>query len=144
MLAHECVPNSGHFENMDDGTLEVVSLVDIPKNAPITMCYDWCLRVSKGPDYQRIPSGLVFSKQMLSLRAVLLFKGTDVRRRQLLKSKYFYCSCARCKDPYEFNTNFSSILCSNSDCKNGYVVSTKCDGLANIDADWKCRKCSKL
>ncbi|XP_037040475.1 SET domain-containing protein SmydA-8-like [Bradysia coprophila] len=114
MITHNCVPNAGHFENMTDGTLEVVSFVDIPRNAPVTMCYDWCL------------------------------KGTDVRRRHLLKSKYFYCSCARCNDPYEFNTNFSTILCSNTDCRNGSVVSTKCDGLTNIDADWKCRKCSKL
>lgn len=45
MITHICVPNSGHFENMNNGTLEVVSLVDIPKNAPITMCYDWCLKV---------------------------------------------------------------------------------------------------
>ncbi|KAJ6644603.1 SET domain-containing protein SmydA-8, isoform B [Pseudolycoriella hygida] len=114
LITHSCIPNSGHFENVSDETLEVVSLVNIDKNAPITMCYDWCL------------------------------KGTDVRRRYLLKSKYFYCSCARCNDPFECNTNFSTILCNNPDCKNGSVVSTKCVGLANIDADWKCRKCSKI
>lgn len=51
MITHTCVPNSGHFENMNDGTLEVVSLIDIPKNAPITMCYDWCLKV--GEVFQR-------------------------------------------------------------------------------------------
>lgn len=45
MITHSCLPNSGHFENTNEGTLEVVSLVDIPQNAPITMCYDWCLKV---------------------------------------------------------------------------------------------------
>lgn len=45
MITHDCVPNAGHFENMNDGTLEVVSLVDIPANVAVTMCYDWCLKV---------------------------------------------------------------------------------------------------
>lgn len=45
MITHNCVPNAGHFENMENGTLEVVSLVDIAANTPITMCYDWCLKV---------------------------------------------------------------------------------------------------
>lgn len=45
MITHNCVPNAGHFENTNDGTLEVVSFTDILPNTPITMCYDWCLKV---------------------------------------------------------------------------------------------------
>lgn len=45
MITHSCIPNSGHFENENEGCLEVVSLVDIAKDTPITMCYDWCLKV---------------------------------------------------------------------------------------------------
>lgn len=65
MITHSCIPNSGHFENMNEGSLEVVSLVDIPKDAPITMCYDWCLKVKFAMLHQHHIATIRFLRHML-------------------------------------------------------------------------------
>lgn len=54
MIAHDCIPNAGHFENMDDGSLEIVSVQDIPTGTPITMCYDSCLKVRKSSELMKL------------------------------------------------------------------------------------------
>ena len=51
----------------------------------------------------------------------LTLAGTLYRRRHLLDSKYFQCTCLRCSDPTELGSQFSTILCQQ--CKKGYVTS---------------------
>lgn len=116
MIAHDCLPNAAHYENGDDGTLEIHALLDIPAGAMISMCYDCSL------------------------------KGTNVRQRQLFKSKYFTCKCQRCLDPVELGTNFSTLLCTtSSSCKKGLLTKTLLDSTSSEQSHWKCSKCpSKL
>jgi len=47
MLAHDCVPNACQNENMDDNTLEIHAMMDIPAGSVITLCYDASLKVRK-------------------------------------------------------------------------------------------------
>lgn len=47
---------------------------------------------------------------------------TIVRRQFLKESKYFDCSCERCKDPTEFGTHLSTLKCQK--CDNGIITST--------------------
>lgn len=117
MIAHDCLPNAAHYENGDNGTLEIHAVVDIPAGAMITMCYDCSL------------------------------KGTNVRQRQLFKSKYFTCKCQRCLDPTELATNFSTLLCTAAPntCKKGYVTKSSSTTGETEEPFWKCSKCpSKL
>lgn len=51
-----------------------------------------------------------------------ILSGTQARQEMLRKGKFFSCKCARCTDPTELNTHFSSILCRN--CDGGIIVST--------------------
>ena len=50
----------------------------------------------------------------------LTMAGTMYRRRHLLDTKYFQCSCQRCVDPIELGSHFSTLLCPQ--CRNGYVT----------------------
>lgn len=59
-------------------------------------------------------------------------KGTLKRRDHLNESKFFWCTCKRCKDPTELGTHASTLLCPK--CTNGFILSM--DSL-NQDADWK-------
>ena len=45
LIAHECVPNATHFENNDEGVMEVRAVVDMPAGTAITLCYDCALKV---------------------------------------------------------------------------------------------------
>ncbi|XP_072400359.1 SET domain-containing protein SmydA-8 isoform X1 [Diabrotica undecimpunctata] len=72
--------------------------------------------------------------------------GTPNRRHHLYNSKFFWCSCERCKDPEEFGTYFSALRCQDSNCK-GYVIpKTFIDNSTNDKgSDWYCTTCpSKL
>ncbi|XP_078597927.1 uncharacterized protein LOC144873958 isoform X1 [Branchiostoma floridae x Branchiostoma japonicum] len=48
--------------------------------------------------------------------------GTEIRRHQLHRYKYFWCSCQRCRDPTELGSFISSHRCTNC---GGNVVATK-------------------
>lgn len=53
----------------------------------------------------------------------------------LREGKYFECSCKRCLDPTEFNTEMSSMKCR------------KCKGIIRMNVrgkNWKCNKCEKI
>ncbi len=56
---------------------------------------------------------------------------TPQRRRHLFQSKCFWCRCKRCKDPTEFGTHLSSLLCEGC---GGRV--TQVDPL-DIDGEWR-------
>lgn len=52
--------------------------------------------------------------------------GTLPRREHLIQTKYFTCSCARCQDPTEFGTHFSSLKCLNTTCDGLIIPRCKC------------------
>ena len=49
--------------------------------------------------------------------------NTLYRRRSLKQAKYFDCACARCSDPTELGSHFSSLVCRLPGCP-GLVLST--------------------
>ncbi|XP_066945612.1 SET domain-containing protein SmydA-8-like [Macrobrachium rosenbergii] len=98
---------SPNTENIYDRTMRatVRSTVFIPKGASITTAY------------------------------TSLVTNTLGRRRSLLKSKFFECTCRRCADPTELGTHYSTLVCSQC---GGNVLST--DPM-NFDAVWACQDC---
>ncbi|XP_068215548.1 SET domain-containing protein SmydA-8-like [Palaemon carinicauda] len=65
-----------------------------------------------------------------------LILNTMPRRWNLLRAKYFECTCRRCSDPTEFGTHYSTLICSQ--CR-GHVLSS--DPM-KFDALWVCQDCS--
>ena len=63
--------------------------------------------------------------------------NTLYRRRSLKAAKYFDCACARCADPTELGSHFSSLVCRLPGCQ-GLVLST--DPL-DREATWRCGEC---
>lgn len=64
-----------------------------------------------------------------------------MRRQQLKETKYFDCTCARCSDPIELGTHFSSLKCIGTDelaCDGGIQVPTNQFSDA---VEWICDKC---
>lgn len=62
---------------------------------------------------------------------------TPVRRYQLYKSKYFWCKCTRCKDPYEMGTNLSAIKCFDKHCTGAILP----ENPINPSSVWLCDTC---
>ncbi|CAL8135441.1 unnamed protein product [Orchesella dallaii] len=81
MMAHDCIPNTTHFQNGLDGILEVRAAIDIPAGSPLAICYAFSL------------------------------EGTSQRRKMLQETKFFECSCVRCCDAKELGTCLSGVLC---------------------------------
>jgi len=67
-------------------------------------------------------------------------KATFIRRQTMKEKWFFDCSCARCRDPTELGSHFSSLLCTLSKC-GGAVVSL--DTSSNT-SDWACQQCAGL
>ncbi|CAG9832602.1 unnamed protein product [Diabrotica balteata] len=93
----------------DDFTMTVKASVDIPKDALIYFNY------------------------------ANVLQGSLDRREHLREGKYFECSCKRCLDPTELDTNISSIKCHL--CPEGFVKSVK---PSDPKSEWKCSGCGKL
>ncbi|XP_075223000.1 SET domain-containing protein SmydA-8-like isoform X2 [Lycorma delicatula] len=72
--------------------------------------------------------------QSITYNYTNILHNTITRREHLLETKYFLCSCERCKDPTELGTHLSSLLCSR--CHKGFVVPN------NEKDNWKCLQCS--
>jgi DNA-directed RNA polymerase subunit RPC12/RpoP len=53
----------------------------------------------------------------------------------LTRTKYFTCSCLRCRDPLEFGMKLSALRCSGQNC-NGDVVADSSES-----DDLKCTEC---
>ena len=62
--------------------------------------------------------------------------NTLYRRRSLKQSKYFDCCCARCADPSELGSHFSTLVCPAPQC-GGYMLCQQPLSLAH----WQCLKC---
>ena len=65
--------------------------------------------------------------------------NTLYRRRQLKAQKYFDCSCARCSDPTELGSHFSTLLCRAAGCT-GFVL---CGDPLDYTSAWACLKCGQ-
>nr|XP_003704905.1 PREDICTED: protein msta, isoform A-like isoform X1 [Megachile rotundata] len=67
--------------------------------------------------------------------------GTMNRRHHLLETKYFECTCDRCRDPTEFGAMFNAIRCSEIDCS-GYVLPKTF--LGDHREDYVCTNCTTV
>jgi len=65
------------------------------------------------------------------------FNSTTIRRIGLFQGKHFGCECVRCKDPTEFNSFSSAVLCS---CSGTVIAEDPLD--LTKEAQWKCQECS--
>merc|ERR1711923_17945 len=63
--------------------------------------------------------------------------NTLYRRRSLKAAKYFDCACARCSDPTELGSHFSSLVCQLVSC-GGLMLSTNS---LDREATWRCGEC---
>lgn len=112
ILSHNCISNIHHaIDGRANGQLEdfqvfVRAAVDVPKG------------------------GELFSSYTFSLWPTL------VRREFLRESKYFDCTCDRCKDKTELGTHAGTLKCQR--CDNGVILST--DPL-DFACEWKCTHC---
>lgn len=110
LLSHDCFPNTRYTIHSSSGrgyTIAVIATRNIAEGEPVTTSY---VDPTLG----------------------------SLERREILRERYYVsCSCRRCNDPSEFNTNFSAIKCKNLDCQNGYLLP-----LFPLDpnSDWRCNK----
>jgi len=63
--------------------------------------------------------------------------NTTYRRKQLMRTKYFGCTCLRCADPTELGSNFSTLLCRTGSCTGNML----CTDPLNFDSDYRCVEC---
>lgn len=106
ILSHNCVSNVHHSIDCDTFEVKVSAAVETPEN------------------------GELFSSYTYSLWPTL------VRREFLKESKYFECTCERCKDNTELGTHLGTLKCNK--CDNGVILST--DPLS-FTCEWKCTHC---
>nr|XP_023026359.1 protein msta-like [Leptinotarsa decemlineata] len=97
-----------HLSVDDDFVLRVKASVDIPKNSPVLFNYANALQ------------------------------GSLDRKQHLREGKYFECSCNRCNDPTELNTELSSLKCHA--CRKGLIRMME---TTNLESDWQCSVCGK-
>lgn len=64
--------------------------------------------------------------------------GNVERNKFLKQGKYFECTCKRCMDPTELNTNLSALKCHN--CKKGLIQPQK---TIENRFNWSCTSCKK-
>lgn len=70
-----------------------------------------------------------------------LIWGTLTRRHHLFRTKHFACFCNRCRDPTEFGTYMSAILCRKCHGQGtaGYVIPIQ---PLKSSTKWRCSTCS--
>ena len=64
--------------------------------------------------------------------------GTINRQRHLSQTKFFQCSCERCKDPTELETFASGIICQKCPNQSGILL---IENPMDENSDWVCRQC---
>lgn len=90
----------------------------------------------------------------LSISYVDPLWGTQDRISLLKMTKFFTCTCSRCKDPSELGTHISSLhcqhlKCTNKDGKTSLHLSLPKDGMTppidpyKPDTNWKCQSCNE-
>lgn len=111
IMNHSCLPNTFHyFDDSNDDSIIVAASKFIPKNSEIFTTY------------------------------TSLLWGTTSRRYHLFSTKNFWCSCARCADPKEFDTGLSGLRCIDKDCS-GILYPQ--DSLI-LKSDWQCEFCGMV
>lgn len=111
LMQHSCVPNCNYNFDMKNGFKIIVEAArDLITGEHLTTTY----------------SHILWS--------------TQLRQQHLKDTKYFTCTCERCKDPSELGTNFSTLRCLGSE-------EGPCNGL-QLPIDpispttvWACNKC---
>ncbi|OAD55799.1 Protein msta, isoform A, partial [Eufriesea mexicana] len=63
--------------------------------------------------------------------------GTANRRHHLFETKFFECTCDRCKDPTEFDTMFNALKCKEMNCS-GYILPKT---FLEQEQDYICKTC---
>ncbi|XP_011556296.3 SET domain-containing protein SmydA-8 [Plutella xylostella] len=113
MMNHSCTPNTRHVFLGDEYNFALIATMPIAKGELITATYTQSLW------------------------------GTLDRRRHLQTTKCFYCECARCKDPTEFDTHLGNIYCSMCNGPSGLNKGAMLMSTNPLDegAVWKCEKC---
>lgn len=113
LLEHSCAPNCFFsFDTKNGFQLKVRAGRDIAKGEHISIMYTNCLW------------------------------GTQQRQEHLRYTKCFTCTCARCKDPTEFQTYFSALKCLGAKDKcSGYHLPTN---PTDPDCEWACSECDML
>ncbi|XP_058819092.1 SET domain-containing protein SmydA-8 [Topomyia yanbarensis] len=107
IMAHSCVPNVVHsIHPSKDYKLVARAAIDVAEGGMLFTTYTYTLN------------------------------GTAMRQSALKAGKYFTCRCARCLDPTELGTHFSSLKCQK--CDNGLIESSN---PLDDNADWKCTHC---
>ncbi|XP_055542478.1 SET domain-containing protein SmydA-8 [Wyeomyia smithii] len=107
IMSHSCVPNVVHsIYPSDNYRLVARAAVDVAEGEKLHTTYTYTLY------------------------------GTSLRQNSLKVGKYFTCHCARCLDPTELGTHFSSLNCER--CCNGLIESSN---PLDDQADWKCTHC---
>ncbi|XP_055593100.1 SET domain-containing protein SmydA-8 [Uranotaenia lowii] len=107
LMAHSCVPNIVHsIHPSKDYRLTARAAFDIPEGEFLCNTYTYTLN------------------------------GTTARQQMLRAGKFFTCRCARCLDPTELGTHFSSLKCQK--CDNGLIVSSN---PLDDESEWKCTHC---
>ncbi|CAG9858601.1 unnamed protein product [Phyllotreta striolata] len=112
ILSHSCVSNIHHAidgkgnGNVDDFSVTVRAAVDVPAGGELHSSYTYSLW------------------------------PTLVRREFLRESKYFECTCSRCRDKTELGTHCGTLKCQR--CDNGVILSTN---PLDDQCEWKCTHC---
>ena len=93
------------------------------------------------PDFRMVVRSVVPIKKgdMITTVYTHTLAGTLERRVCIQESKFFDCICARCADPTELGTHFSSIKCQQ--CNPGYVLPLK---PLDANSNWKCNGCGAI
>ncbi|KAG5676267.1 hypothetical protein PVAND_006115 [Polypedilum vanderplanki] len=107
LMCHDCVPNTNHTDD------------------PIT--HELIVRTTKP-----LKKG-----EIISLSYAYTLQGTLKRRQHLHDSKFFWCTCERCKTSDELGSHASSLICPK--CTHGLILSTS---PLNENAEWRCHKCN--
>lgn len=123
LFAHNCTPNTKHSDGKNF-EISFHATGAVRKQSPLFVTYTYILQVGNRIQHKSV---LIF-----------VFQGTLKRRQHLKDTKFFDCACERCKDPTEFGTNISTLICRM--CLKGSVLSV--DPL-DPEANWACtsKKC---
>ncbi|XP_030384869.1 SET domain-containing protein SmydA-8 isoform X2 [Scaptodrosophila lebanonensis] len=107
ILAHNCVPNTARSIFPSEGyKIRLRAMVDLKEGQQLQHSYTYTL------------------------------DGTSQRQTHLREGKYFNCSCERCCDATELQTNFSTLKCGQ--CVDGWLLAKQ---PLSDETSWHCRCC---
>ncbi|KAH1025142.1 SET domain-containing protein SmydA-8 [Dendroctonus ponderosae] len=111
LLEHSCLPNTSQTIDNEDG---------------YKITFRAALHIKQGDHITTTYTNILW--------------GTQERRKHLKETKYFACSCQRCRDPTELGTFFSALIClgtTEEPCKGIQLPVNPTEDHTN----WRCNKC---